>query len=107
MAEPATLESPSTQTSEENSSRVRWLRLLRSALWCGGYIAIVSLAADIYSYVQGDTLDVGGSTRDLVLEWLIEALVTGLFFGLIMAFPPWLAREEFPPPKHKQRKNPS
>ena len=103
MAEPATLESRSTPSGEEQSSRARWLRLLRSVFWFGSFVALVSFATDVYGYVRGDQLDLGGTTGDLALDWLTKALAEGLFMGFLMAFPMWLAREEFPPPKRKQR----
>ena len=103
MVEPVSIDSPSARSSEDQSNRGRWLRLLRGILWFGSFVALISFAGDCFWNLWDHNFDVNGITQDLVLRWLAKALASGLFFGLFFEFPVWLAREKFPPPKRRQR----
>ena len=106
MTEPVASGSTSPQTREEQSTRGRWLRLVRGVLWFGGFIALISFVGDSFWNVWDHNFGVSGITQDLLLRWLAKALAEGLFFGLFFEFPVWLAREKFPAPKRTQRRRP-
>src|SRR5689334_25108991 len=96
MSEPITIESPSMVADDKRSNRGRrWIRLLRSVLWFGGFVALVSFVGDCFWNVWDHNLGVSGFTQDLLIRWLTKAFAEGLFFGLVFGFPTWLARENF------------
>ncbi|SRR6266446_733032 len=104
MSEPITLESPSKVADDKRSNRSRrWLRLLRSVLWFGGFVALISFVGDCFWNVWDHNFGAGGFTQDLFIRWLTKAFAEGLFFGLFFGFPTWLAREQFDRPKSKSR----
>jgi hypothetical protein len=103
MAEPVVIEDTSTPTPADQSTRGRWLRLVRGVLWFGGFAALISFVGECFWNLWDHNFGLSGITPDLLLRWLGKALAQGLFFGLFFEFPVWLAREKFPPPKRKQR----
>ena len=103
MTEPVAIEPTPPRADDEQSSRRRWLRLLRSILWFGGFIALISFAGDCLWNLWAHNFGVSGITKDLLASWLMKALANGIVFGSFLEFPAWLAREKFPPPKRRQR----
>jgi hypothetical protein len=101
MSEPVAIDSTSAATGEGETSRARWLRLLRGILWFGGLVALISFVGDCFWNLWDHNFAASGITRDLLLRWLAKSLATGLFFGLFFEFPVWLAREKFPPRKQR------
>lgn len=95
-----------TPTREEQSNRGRWFRLVRGVLWLGCFVALTSFVGDCFWNMWDHNFGLSGITQDLLLRWLAKALAEGVFLGLFLGFPVWLAREKFPPPKRTQRRRP-
>ena len=107
MSEHVAVDSAFTMTHDKQSNRAqRWVRLLRSVLWFGGFVALVSFVGDCFWNVWDHNLSVGGLNQDLFVRWLTKAVAEGLLFGLFFGFPTWLARENFDRPKRKSRGRP-
>ena len=103
MSEPVVIKSPSAADDKASNHVRRFIRLLRCVLWVGGFVALTSFVGDCFWNVWDHNLSVNGFTQELIVRWLTKAFVEGLFFGLFVGFPIWLARENFDRPKRRSR----